>query len=138
MTTAPPASELPKNYGTKAMALSICIGLVFLMIGKQAVCRGLVLGALFSTINFVLLAQSVHYKIRAGRTKAKASLFALRNILFRYVIMSIPLVLAIKLPRFDLMATIAGLFIVQSLILMDHIYRNFRGESEKRHFQWKN
>lgn len=136
MTTAPPVSELQKNYGTKAMALSICIGLFFLILDMKAVCRGLVLGALFSTINFVLLAQSFHLKIKADRTKA--SLFALRNIFFRYSIMSIPLVLAIKFPRFDLVATIAGLFIVQSLILLDHIYRNFRGESEKRHFQWKN
>ena len=136
MTTALPVNELPKNYGTKAMVLAILLGLVFLILGNLAVCRGLVLGALFSTINFVLMAQSVRYKIRAGNNK---TLFlALKNILFRYVIMSIPLVLAIKLPRFDLMATIVGLFIVQFLILIDHIYRYFRGESERRHFRWKN
>jgi hypothetical protein len=136
MTTALPVNELPKKYGTKAMALAILLGLVFLILGNPAVCRGLVLGALFSTINFVLMAQSVRQKIRPGTNKTR--LLALKNILFRYVVMSIPLVLAIKFPRFDLMATIIGLFIVQCLILIDHIYRYFRGESEGRHFQWKN
>jgi hypothetical protein len=136
MTTAVPVNELPKKYGTKAMFFAILLGLVFLVLGNPAVCRGLVLGALFSTINFVLMAQSVHSKIKAGSSKTR--LLALKNILFRYVIMSIPLVLAIKFPRFDLMATIIGLFIVQFLILIDHIYRYFRGESEGRHFRWKN
>jgi len=136
MTTATTVRELQKNYGTKAMALAIGIGLVFLIFGQKAVCRGVVLGAFFSTINFVLMAHSFHAKIRADRTKA--SLAALGNIIFRYAFMMIPLVLAIKLPRFDLVATIAGLFMVQSVIMTDHIYRNFHGESEKGHIQWKN
>ena len=127
MTTATPVREMQKSYGSKAMALSIGIGLVFLLVDQKAICRGLVLGSFFSTINFVLLAQSLHTKIKADRTRS--SLAALGNIIFRYAFMSVPLFLAIKYPRFDLVATIAGLFMVQSVILVDHIYRNFFGES---------
>lgn len=123
MTTAAPVRELQKNYGTKAMALAIVISLVFLILGHKAVCRGLVLGSLFSTINFVLMAQTLHVKLK--RERARASLSALGNILFRYTFMAIPLFLAIKYPRFDLVATIAGLFMVQSVILADHISHNF-------------
>jgi hypothetical protein len=123
MTTTPPVRELQKSYGTKAMALAIGLGLVFLVIGHKAVCRGLVMGALFSTINFVLMAHTLQVKI--GRERTRASFAALGNILFRYTFMAIPLFLAIKFPRFDLVATIAGLFMVQSVILTDHISRNF-------------
>ncbi len=123
MTTTPPVRELQRKYGTQAMALAIGISLVFLILGHKAVCRGLVLGAFFSTINFVLMAQTLHMKIKPER--AGASLSALGNILFRYVVMAIPLFLAIKLPRFELVATVAGLFMVQSVILADHVSRNF-------------
>lgn len=123
MTTAPPVRELQKSYGTKAMALAIGIGLVFLIFGQKAVCRGLVLGALFSTINFVLMAQTLHLKLNHDRSKA--SLSALGNILFRYTFMAVPPFLAIKFPRFDLVATVAGLFMVQTVILADHLSRHF-------------
>jgi hypothetical protein len=123
MTTAPPIRDLQKSYGTKAMALAIGISLIFLILGYKAVCRGLVMGALFSIINFVLMAQSVQTRIRPERTRATLS--ALSSILFRYLFMAVPIVLAIKLPRFDLFATIAGLFMVQTIILADHISRNF-------------
>ncbi|BBO69981.1 hypothetical protein DSCA_39110 [Desulfosarcina alkanivorans] len=123
MTTAPPVRELQKSYGTKAMALAIGIGLVFLIFGQKAVCRGLVLGALFSTINFVLMAQTLHLKLNHDRSKA--SLSALGNILFRYTFMAVPLFLAIKFPRFDLVATVTGLFMVQTVILADHLSRHF-------------
>ena len=128
MTTAIPVRELQKNYGTKAMALAIGISLIFLFTGYTSVCRGLVLGALFSTVNFVLMANSFHLKIRSDRKKA--SLAALGNILLRYAFMAIPLFVAIKLPRFDLVATVVGLFMVQSVILTDHVLRNFQ-------FSWR-
>lgn len=123
MTTEHPVRELQKSYGTKSMALSIGIGLVFLILGYKAVCRGLVLGGLFSTINFVLMAQTVQTTIRNERTKA--SLWALTNILFRYVLMAIPLFIAIKFSRFDLVATVIGLFTVQVVILSDQAYHRF-------------
>ena len=123
MTTTAPVRELQKSYGTKALALAIGISLVFLILGHKSVCRGLVMGALFSTINFVLMAQTLHVKLH--RDRSRASLSALGNILFRYAFMAVPLFLAIKLPRFDLVATVAGLFMVQSVILADHLSRHF-------------
>lgn len=122
MTTAVPVRELQKRYGTKAMALAIGISLVFLVLGYKAVCRGLVLGALFSTINFVLMAQTLQMKVRSERSRA--SLSALGNILFRYAFMAVPLFLAIKFPKFDLVATVVGLFMVQAVILTDHASPN--------------
>jgi hypothetical protein len=124
MTPVAPLREMQKSYGSKAMAVAIGVSLIFLILGYKAACRGLVLGALFSTINFVLMAQTLHLKIRPERSKA--SLTALGTILLRYTFMAIPLVLAIKFPRFDMVATIAGLFMVQLVILADHVYRNLQ------------
>ena len=128
MTTALPVRDMQKSYGSKAMVLAIGVSLFFLLLGHKSVCRGVVLGALFSTINFVLMASSFHLKIRPDRKKA--SLAAFYNILLRYVFMAIPLFIAIKFPRFNLVATIVGLFMVQLIILTEHIYRNFQ-------FSWR-
>ena len=123
MTTVAPVRELQKNYGTKAMALAIGVSVIFLLFGQKAMCRGLVLGAFFSVINFVLMAQTLHLKIKPERTKASIS--ALGNVFFRFAFMAIPLFFAIRFPRFDLMTTIAGLFSVQMVIMGDHILGNY-------------
>jgi len=124
MTTAPTMIETPKRYGMHAMTLAIVASVVFLIFDQKAICRGLILGTLFSTINFVLMAHTLHSKIRGERTRAVFS--ALGNILFRYLFMAVPIYFAITLPRFDLVATIVGLFMVQSVILIDHISRDWR------------
>lgn len=128
MTTAIPVRELQKSYGSKAMVLAIGIALICLLVGHKAGCRGVILGALFSTINFVLMAQTFHAKI--GPDRKRASIAALGNIIFRYTFLAIPLYLAIKFSRFDLMATVAGLFMVQVIILSDSIFRMVR-------FSWR-
>ncbi len=129
MTTALPVNEMQKWYGSKAMALAICISLIFLVLGHKSICRGLVLGAIFSTINFVLLAYSFHSKIIPDRKKA--SLAALYNIFTRYLFMAIPLYIAIKSVRFDLVATVAGLFMVQAVIFIHHLYRSVQFSRRK-------
>ena len=123
MTTTPTILDTPKRYGTQAMTLAIIASMIFLILGQKAICRGLILGALFSVINFVLMAHGLVSKIREERTRA--AMAALGNIFFRFLFMAIPLYFAITLPRFDLVATIIGLFMVQSVILIDHISRNF-------------
>lgn len=130
MTTALPVRDLQKWYGSKAMALAICISLIFLVLGYKPICRGVVLGAIFSTINFVLMAYSFHSKISPDRKKA--SLAALYNIFFRYFFMAIPIFIAIKSPRFDLLSTILGLFTVQVVILAHHVYQTFQFSWKKR------
>ncbi len=123
MTIAAPVREIQKSYGTKAMALAIGVSIIFLIFGEKAMCRGLVLGAFFSVLNFVLMAQTLHLKIKPERTKASIS--ALGNVFFRFAFMAIPLFFAIQYPRFDLMTTIVGLFSVQTVILVDHLLRHY-------------
>ena len=101
------------------MTAAIFIGLVMILAGHKPVGKGLILGSLFSVINFVLMGETLPVKM--GKSKQKAFIFSLGSILFRYLLMAIPLFLAIKMEQFSLIASICGLFMVQLMILADHL-----------------
>lgn len=113
--------QVQKKYCSRAMLMAFVAALIFLVAGYKEICRGLVLGAVFSSINFVLMGRGLPDRIK--KEKGKASRAALRGIIIRYAILAIPLVMAIKFKRFDVLATAAGLFMVQLAILADHFFR---------------
>ncbi|MFO7840270.1 MAG: hypothetical protein R6X08_12320 [Desulfosalsimonadaceae bacterium] len=77
------------------------------------------LGSLFSTGNFLIMGETL--PMRIGHTRKKAAGISFLLILARYFLMAIPLALSIKLAQFDLAATVCGLFMVQAIIMGDHI-----------------
>lgn len=101
--------------------LAIIGALVFLLFGFKPIARGLVLGALFSVVNFVLIGQLLPRKL--GKSKGKLYLFSLGSTALRFLLLSLPLILAIKSPRFDLAATVVGIFMIQIVILIDHAFQ---------------
>jgi len=111
--------DTQKKYGSLAVTAAIFIGLVMILAGHKPVAKGLILGSLFSVINFVLMGETLPVKM--GKSKRKALFFSLGSILFRYLLMAIPLFLAIKMEQFSLIASICGLFMVQLMILADHL-----------------
>ena len=111
--------DTQKKYGSLAVTAAIFIGLVMILAGHKPVGKGLILGSLFSVINFVLMGETLPVKM--GKSKQKAFIFSLGSILFRYLLMAIPLFLAIKMEQFSLIASICGLFMVQMMILADHL-----------------
>ena len=111
--------ETQKKYCSLAVVAAILIGLVMILAGQTPVGKGLILGTLFSVINFVLMGETLPVKM--GKSKQKAFIFSLGSILFRYLLMAIPLFLAIKMEQFSLIASICGLFMVQLMILADHL-----------------
>ena len=116
--------QTQKKYGTRAMAVAIIAGLALIIAVEKLLGKGLVLGALFSVINFVLIGETLPMKI--GHARKKTLLFSLLSIFFRYFLMAIPLILAVKYEQFHLVTTIIGLFMVQLLILADHLLRAVR------------
>ena len=56
-----------KRYGTSALALSVAAGVLLVLAGFVPQGKGLVLGAVFSTINFALMA--VALPMRLGRAR---------------------------------------------------------------------
>ncbi len=108
-----------KKYGSRAMFAAIVIAMILIVIGEKAAGKGLVLGALFSVINFVLMGQSI-YRF-AGHSQRTSTFRALFSIAMRYVILAMPLIAAIKFEQLSIVTVIIGLFAIQVMILLDQI-----------------
>jgi hypothetical protein len=111
--------ETQKKYCSRAMLAAIFVGLVFILTDQSAVGKGLILGTFFSIINFILLGEAI--PLKAGKSRGKSFFFSLGSIMFRFALMAIPLIIAIKSIKFNLFAAIGGIFMVQIIILADHI-----------------
>jgi ATP synthase I chain len=111
--------EAQKKYCSRAMIAAILFGLVFILWNQPSVGKGLILGTLFSVVNFVIMGESLPSKI--GKTKSTAAFVSLLWVLARYGLMAVPLVLALKYQQFNFPAVICGLFLVQLTILGEHI-----------------
>ncbi len=109
--------ETQKKFGSRAMLTAIALGFVLILAGFKPVGKGLVLGTIFSILNFVLIGELL--PMRLGRSKRKTFLFSLSSIFIRYVLLAIPLVVAFNYEQFHLGGVIAGLFMIQCVILTD-------------------
>jgi hypothetical protein len=101
--------------------MAIIIGVCFFLAGHKPVGKGLILSAIFSIVNFILIGQTL--PLRLGRSKRKTLFLSLGSIFFRYALMAIPIVVAVKFDQFDLVAAIVGLFMIQYVILADHFLK---------------
>lgn len=104
---------------TSIMAGSLLIAANYSPIGK-----GLILGTLFSILNFILMGETLSRRMDSSVRKTFAH--ALGSILFRYTLLAIPFVAAVKSDMFNLFAVLAGVFMVQIMILLDHFTHLFR------------
>ena len=101
--------------------MAIFIALALILAGYKPAAKGLVLGSLFSIINFILIGATLPLKF--GASRRKASFLSLLSIVGRYVLLAVPLILAVKLPQFELTTAVVGIFMVQLVILAEHGYR---------------
>ena len=122
--------QVQKRYGSAVMAVVIPAALVFIAAGYAPAGKGLVLGALFSILNFVLMGQTL--PLRLGRTRHAALAVCLGSIGFRYALLAIPLIVAIRYDAFHPATTVAGMFMVQIVIMTDHIAAAVFGRKVKK------
>lgn len=115
--------ETQKKYCSRAMMVSIFICLGFLLLGQKALGKGLVLGTIFSVVNFVLMGESL--PMRIGKEKGRTFLVSLGSILIRYVLLAIPVIIAVKFETINLFTVVAGLFTVQIMIITEHVIKIF-------------
>ncbi|MBW2432649.1 MAG: ATP synthase subunit I [Deltaproteobacteria bacterium] len=114
------AKQVQKKYGSMALTFSIAVALLFILMGHKSVGKGLLLGSIFSVINFVLMGKSI--ALSFGRSKAKTVSFSMGSILVRYLLLAIPLIAAVKYEQFHLAATILGIFMIQLVIMAEHVF----------------
>ncbi|MGD9084007.1 MAG: hypothetical protein PVJ41_03510, partial [Desulfobacterales bacterium] len=84
----------------------------------------------FSVLNFILMAKSIGYKF--GRSKRQIFSISIGSIVFRYILLAIPLVAAVKFEQFDLVAVIVGVFMIQIVILAGQLLTQIPSVRGKR------
>jgi hypothetical protein len=114
-----PVKQAQKKYGSRAMVVAIAAGFIFILAGYKPVGKGLVLGTIFSVINFVLIGQTL--PLRLSQSKRKTFVLSLGSIVFRFALLALPLILAVAYQQFNLPATIGGIFMIQLVILADYL-----------------
>jgi hypothetical protein len=107
--------QTQKEYCQQAMMLAIGAAVIFMIAGAKPISKGLILGTLFSILNFVLIAQSLPSRLDKGR--GKTFLICLSSVWLRYVILAVPLIVAAKLEGFNFFAAAVGILMVQVVIL---------------------
>lgn len=109
--------QLQKRYCSRAITAAILAGFPLILSGRSAIAKGLVLGTLFSIVNFILMGEML--PLGLGKAPKKTFIFSLGSMLFRYFFLAVPIVLAVKLDQFNLFAVIFGIFMVQGVILFE-------------------
>lgn len=123
--------ETQKKYCSRAIMVAIVIAFGFILAQRPAIGKGLILGTLFSILNFVLMGEML--PLRVGKSAGRTFFVSLGSMLFRYALMAVPLILAIKFDQFNLPAAAVGLFLVQVMILADHLKLwLFPGQKQKQ------
>lgn len=111
--------QIQKRICSGAMISALALALVFSLLQEKAIARGLVLGTSFSIINFFLLGKSL--PLLLGKSRAGASLVGLTSLLSRFILLAIPMIVAIKSTYFDFVAAVVGIFAVQIVTLFDYV-----------------
>lgn len=110
--------QIRNKYCSQALVVAIVVAAVCLVIGQKSIGKGLILGTLFSILNFIAMAHTL--PLRLGHAKRKTFWVGFGGIWFRYLLMGIPIFIAIKWNAVNFFATAAGLFMVQGIILAHH------------------
>jgi len=101
------------------MLSGVCLALFFIIVQEKAIGKGLLLGTCFSCINFLILGRSIIMTL--GRSNSRAGLIAFTSLLTRYIILAVPLIVAIKSASFNLVASIIGIFSIQIVTLIYYV-----------------
>jgi hypothetical protein len=111
--------QVQKKYISLALTFSIGAALLLVLMGYKPVGKGLILGTIFGVLNFILMGKSIVMKL--GRSKAKTFSISMGSIIFRYLLLAVPLIIAVKYAQFNLVAAILGIFMIQLIILAEHV-----------------
>ena len=122
--------QTQKKYCSRAITAAIFVGLFLILAGQKPVGKGLILGTVFSIVNFILMAQML--PIRIGKSKNKTFFLSFGSIVLRYFLLAVPLIIAIKFDQYNFIAVVFGIFMIQFIILADHLFSLIASRREKQ------
>lgn len=123
--------DIQKKYCSRALMIAIAGAFVFILFGEKAIGKGLVLGTLFSIINFMIMAHTLPLRLAHARSRGRANAFAFLSIFLRFPILAVPLVISLKIDAVNFIGVIIGLFMVQLTMLFHQLVLN-RLPSERK------
>ena len=89
-----------KKYCSKALVTAIIFGFPFILGDYAPIGKGLILGTLFSILNFILIGETLFLKI-GGYSRKRLFTISLGLLLVRFGLLAIPVVIAIKFEQFQ-------------------------------------
>ena len=113
--------EAEKRYASLAMIISLIVGSVLILANFKSEGKGLILGTIFSCINFVLIGETVPSII--NKEKRKRIFFSLSSMALRYLILTFSLILGLKYEAFDFCFVVIGIFSIQLLLIAENIFK---------------
>ena len=122
--------ETQKKYCSRAISAAIFAGLLFILAGWEPIGKGLILGTIFSIINFIIMGEML--PLRIGKSKNKTYFLSLVSIFSRYILLSIPLIIAVKFDQYNLISVVVGIFMVQFFVLAEQVFINFSSNHRKQ------
>jgi hypothetical protein len=122
--------QTQKKYCSRAITAAIFVGLFLILFGQKPVGKGLILGTVFSIVNFILMAQTLPQ--RMGKSKNKTFFLCFGSIILRYFLLAVPLVIAIKFDQYNFIAVVFGIFMIQFVILGDHLVNLIASRRDKQ------
>lgn len=116
--------QTQKKYCVLALSTAVAAAAVMIVFGYNAAGKGLVLGALFSSINFILI--GILLPLHIGKSRRQSSVVSLSTLAFRFCLLALPVIIAVRMETFHLVTTIIGIFMIQLVILSDHLFKTRR------------
>ena len=122
--------QTQKKYCSRAITAAIFAGLLFILAGRESMGKGLILGTIFSIINFIIMGEMLPFKI--GKSKNKTYFLSILSIFSRYILLAFPLIIAVKFDQYNLISVVVGIFMVQFFILAEQVFINFSSNHRKQ------
>ena len=102
---------LQRTLIKKTLFFGLAAACICLALNQKAAAKGIALGSVFSVADFKLMALLLPRRLAGQR---RSNVFF--GLVCRFVLLSIPLILAIKLPSINFAATVGGLLLTKAAV----------------------
>ena len=99
--------------------LAFVLFFVALLLGLKPLGKGIILGTIFSVLNFIVMSELIPNTL--GKSTNRAVVVSLLSKIPRLALMAVPLIIAMKSDSIEFFGAAAGLFMVQVIIMFDHV-----------------
>ena len=112
-------ATLQKVLIKKALLLSLAVACIFLALNHKSAAKGIALGSIFGVAEFKIMALRLQRRLlRQGKVKDYFGLCG------RFMLLAIPLIIAIRSPTVNFAATLGGIFAVKGAIFYHFLLRS--------------